>query len=84
MVKDGNYRRNREKNEREQLTGCLHKHIVIEGTHFDLSGLADDAGQPVELIHKGFELIHCQLGAVTTALRAQTAAADTNGETVMV
>lgn len=44
-------------------------------TDFDLSGLADDAGQPVELIHKRFELIHRQFGSVTTALRAQTAAA---------
>lgn len=51
-------------------------------THFDLSGLADDAGQPIELIHKGFKLIHSQLGAVTTALRAQTAAADMNDKGV--
>lgn len=42
--------------------------IIRDVTHFDLSGLADDAGQPVELIHKGFELIHSQLGAVRTAL----------------
>ena len=53
-------------------------------THLDLSGLADDAGQPVELIHEGLELIHCQFGAITTALRAQAAAAGTDGKTVMV
>lgn len=38
-----------------------HSYVVIgtKRTNFDLAGLADDAGQPVELIHKGLELIHC-------------------------
>lgn len=53
------------------------------GTCFDLSGLADDAGQPVELIHEGFELVYRQLGAVGAAFRAQAAAADTRAKRVV-
>ena len=60
------------------------KHKGIERTHFDLSCLADDAGQPIQLIHKGLELIHCQFGTVTTALRTQTAAADVKGKRATV
>lgn len=56
----------------------------MEGTNFDLSGLADDAGQPVELVHEGLELIHCQFGAVTTALRTQATAGDTHGQTLTI
>lgn len=62
------------------VTGCLDKHIGREGTHFDLSGLTDDAGEPEQLIHESLELIHCQFGTVTTALRTQTAAAETHGK----
>lgn len=51
-------------------------------TCFDLSGLADDTGQPVELIHKGFELVYCQLGTVGASLQAQAAAADTQANLV--
>lgn len=58
--------------------------LGTKGTNFDLSGLADDAGQPVELVHKGLELIHCQFGTVTTALRTQTAAVDISGNRVMI
>lgn len=59
----------------------MSRHNGMEGTNFDLSGLADDAGQPVELVHEGFELIHCQFGTVTTALRTQAATEDTHEQT---
>lgn len=65
-----------EEEKRDTKSG-LHKQKRIGGTHFDLTGLADDTGQPVELIHKGLELIHRQFCTVTTTLRAQTTAAYT-------
>jgi len=58
------------------ITEFLSQHIGIAETHLHLSGLADDAGQPVELIDEGLELIHRQLGTVTAALGTQTGAAD--------
>lgn len=44
-------------------------------TDFDLSRLADDAGQPEELLHESFELVHSQLGAVAATVRTKAAAA---------
>lgn len=72
------YRRKREKKGREKNKGTRNEGAA----DLDLSGLADDAGQSVELIHKGLELVHRQFGAVAAALRTQTAAADTHGKNI--
>lgn len=71
-VKEGG----RENNKRKEKLKCQLSFIKV--TYFDLSSLADDARQSVELIHKCLELVHGQFGAVATAFGAQTAAGDTH------
>lgn len=66
----------RENNKRKEKLKCQLSFIKV--TYFDLSSLADDARQSVELIHKCLELVHGQFGAVATAFGAQTAAGDTH------
>ena len=53
---------------------------ITDGTNFDLSRLADDARQLVELVDEGFELLHGQFSAISTALRTEAAAAETYGK----